>query len=317
MQKNRSAIFYFLLLLFIAGCESDTANLALGTLERHRIAHTATVNEVIVDLPVAAGSQVSKGTVLVRLDSTQQQAHVARAMAEVEQADANLEKLRNGARKEEVAAASAKVAGAKASLVETQASYQRARELAKQKLISQANVDQALAARDAAQASLKSAQEQLLVLTNGTRAEDLRYAEAQLSALQAALASEQKKLADLTITATRDGILDNLPWNLGERVTVGSPLAIILAGKAPFARVYVPEPYRVKMRLNDTLTVRVDGLEKSLQGTLRWISSEPAFTPYYALNQEERSRLMYLAEVQLADDQASLPSGVPVQVELP
>jgi len=307
---------YFILLL-AAGCESDTANLALGTLERDRIAHTATVNEVIVDLPVAAGSRVSKGSVLVRLDSTQQQAHVARATAEVEQADANLEKLRNGARKEEVAAASAKVAGAKASLVEAQASYQRAKELAKQKLISQANVDQALAARDAAQASLNSAQEQLLELTNGTRAEDLRYAEAQLSALQAVLASEQKKLADLTIIATRDGVLDNLPWNLGERVTVGSPLAIVLAGKAPFARVYVPEPYRVKMRLNDTLTVRVDGLEKSLQGTLRWISTEPAFTPYYALNQEERARLMYLAEVQLEDSQAALPSGVPVQVELP
>lgn len=307
---------YFILLL-AAGCESDTANLALGTLERDRIAHTATVNEVIVDLPVAAGSQVSKGSVLVRLDSTQQQAHVARATAEVEQADANLEKLRNGARKEEVAAASAKVAGAKASLVEAQASYQRAKELAKQKLISQANVDQALAARDAAQAGLNSAQEQLLELTNGTRAEDLRYAEAQLSALQAVLASEQKKLADLTIIATRDGVLDNLPWNLGERVTVGSPLAIVLAGKAPFARVYVPEPYRVKMRLNDRLTVHVDGLKKSLQGTLRWISTEPAFTPYYALNQEERARLMYLAEVQLEDSQAALPSGVPVQVELP
>ena len=27
--------------------------------------------------------------------------------------------------------------------------------------------------------------------------------------------------------AARDGILDNLPWNLGERVTTGSPLAIL------------------------------------------------------------------------------------------
>jgi HlyD family secretion protein len=33
--------------------------------------------------------------------------------------------------------------------------------------------------------------------------------------------------------ATRDGILDNLPWNLGERVTLGSPVAVVLAGLAP------------------------------------------------------------------------------------
>jgi len=306
-----------LILLLLAGCDSNTTHLALGTLERDRIAHPATVNEVIIELPVAAGSQVRKGMVLVRLDDTQQQAHVAKALAEVGKAEANLEKLRNGARKEEVAAATAKVAGAKASLVEAQVSYQRAQKLSQQKLISQANVDQALAARDAAQANLQSAREQLLELTNGTRVEDLRYAEAHLASVLAALASEQKKLSDLTIIATRDGVLDNLPWNLGERVTIGSPLAVVMAGKAPFARVYVPEPYRVKLALNDILVVRVDGLEKTITGTLRWISTEPAFTPYYALNQEERARLMYRAEVQLPDSSASLPSGVPVQVELP
>ena len=309
--------FIYLPLLLISGCDSNTANLALGTLERDRIALSATVSEVIVELPVAAGSQVTKGTVLVRLDNTLQLAYVARATAEVAQAEASLDKLRNGARKEEVAAASARVAGAKASLIETEASYLRAQKLAKQKLISRAAVDQALAARDAGIASVQNAQEQLLELTNGTRSEDLRYAEAHLSALQAALASEQKKLSDLTITATRDGILDDLPWNLGERVAIGSPLVIVLAGKAPFARVYIPEPYRVKLALNDTLTVHVDGLEKNINGRLRWISTEPAFTPYYALNQKERSRLMYLAEIQLPDSAASLPSGIPAQVELP
>ena len=145
----------------------------------------------------------------------------------------------------------------------------------------------------------------------------MRAAEAHLESVLATLASENKKLADLTILATRDGILDNLPWNLGERVTMGSPPAIVLAGKAPYARIYVPEPYRIKLKLGDKLVVHVDGLEKQLTGNLRWIATDPAFTPYYALNQEERSRLMYLAEVQLPDSEAHLPNGVPAQVELP
>jgi len=187
----------------------------------------------------------------------------------------------------------------------------------KQKLTSQAAVDQALATRDANQATFDSAHEQLLVLTNGTRPEDLRFGEASLNVALAVLNSETKKLADLTIIATRDGILDNLPWNLGERVTIGSPLAIVMAGEAPFARIYVPEPHRIKLSLNMPLIIRVDGLDKTISGKLRWISTEPAFTPYYALNQEERGRLMYLAEVQLPDQYANLPSGVPAQVELP
>lgn len=69
---------------------------------------------------------------------------------------------------------------------------------------------------------------------------------------------------------------------------MGSPLAIVLAGKAPYARIYVPEPYRIKLKIGHKLVVHVDGLEKQLTGTLRWIATDPAFTPYYALNQENR-----------------------------
>jgi HlyD family secretion protein len=310
-------LFICTVLMLLMACDGASHNIALGTLERDRIAHTATTNEVVVALPIPQGSLVKKGTLLVKLDDTLQRAEVDKASAQVAQAQANLEKLRHGARKEEVASARAKVAGARAGLVESEANYARILNLKKQKLVSQANLDKALAARDASQAKLQSAQEALLTLTNGTREEDLRVAEASLNSALATLASQDKRLADLSIIATRDGILDNLPWNLGERVTIGSPLAIVLAGKAPYARIYVPEPYRVKLKIGDELVVHVDSIEKPITGKLRWIATEPAFTPYYALNQEERSRLVYRAEVQLPDSEAGLPNGVPVQVELP
>lgn len=311
------SLILLLLFPFLNACNDNTSNLALGTLERDRIAHTATVSEVIITLPVTAGSLVKKGQVLVELDKTQQQAQVAHAQAEWLKAQANLDKLRNGARPEEVAVASAKVTGAKASLLESESNYKRIYNLAKNNLTSQADLNKALAKRDENLANLQSVQETLKQLTNGTRIEDLAIGEAQLAAAQAVVASENKKLKDLTITATRDGILDNLPWNLGERVTMGSPLAIVLAGKAPFARVYVPETYRVKIKVGNTLTVHVDGLAQSIKGKVRWIANEPAFSPYYALNQQDRARLMYLTEVQLPVQQSNLPNGLPAQVELP
>ncbi len=307
---------FYLVVLLLTACGSSS-HLALGTLERDRIAHTATANEVVVALPVPQGAMVKKGTLLVKLDDTLQRAAVAKATAEVAKAQANLEKLRHGARKEDVAAAQAKVAGARASMVESEANYARILNLKDQKLVSQSELDKALAARDTSQANLNSAQEALLTLTNGTREEDLRAGEASLDAALATLASEQKRLEDLSVVATRDGVLDNLPWNLGERVTIGSPLAIVLAGKAPYARIYVPEPYRVKLKIGDELVVHVDSIDKPITGRLRWIATEPAFTPYYAMNQEERARLMYRAEVQLPDSEAGLPNGVPAQVELP
>ena len=304
------------IVFFLTACDQRSENMALGTLERDRIAHTATVNEVVVELPIVEGMLVAKGTILVKLNDIQQKALLSKARADVDKAQANLEKLLHGAREEEVAAARARVEGSRAALTVSEADFSRASNLVKRKLASQATLDRALAARDSAVAALDDAREQLLMLVNGTREEDLRIAEADLAGAQAVQASEEKKLADLTIASTREGVLDSLPWNLGERVTVGSPLAIVLAGSSPYARIYVPERYRVKLSVGDALVVHVDGIDKAIQGRLRWIASEPAFTPYYALNQQERSRLMYLAEVQLPDSESHLPNGIPAQVEM-
>lgn len=317
--KIRSVVLIvlFVIVSSLFGCEDVPSQIALGTLERDRIAHTATANEVIIDLPLEQGVHVSKGDVLVQLDTRQQLALTDKAAAFVAAAQANLDKLHNGARSEEVAAASAELEGVKAALIESEAAYLRANNLVVKGLVSVAALDQTLGIKDANTAAVHAAQEKLRLLTNGTRYEDLLMGEANLAVMTAALASENKKLDDLTITATRDGLLDNLPWNLGERVTIGSPIAIVVAGYAPYARIYVPQTHRVNVSVGDSLIIHVDGLEQSITGKVRWISTEPAFTPYYALNQEERARLMYLAEVQLPNEYLSLPSGIPVEVELP
>jgi HlyD family secretion protein len=301
----------------LVGCDGERPDMALGTLERDRIALTATASEVLVDLPVTQGTPVTKGTVLARLNDRRQRAVVARSKAELAQQRANLEKLRHGPRRQEIAAARARVAGAEADLREAEITYQRDKQLEVRKAVSEAEVDQALAQRDAASARLDEARERLDELLAGTRAEELAQAEAQLAAAEAELEYQETLLAELTIVATRDGILDNLPWNLGERVTAGSPVAVLLAGARPYVRVYVPEPHRVQIKEGDLLEVHVDGLAGTLDGTVRWISAEPAFTPFYALNETDRSRLMYLAEVLLPPSAADLPSGVPAQVEMP
>ena len=56
-------------------------------------------------------------------------------------------------------------------------------------------------------------------------------------------------------------------------------------------------------------------MDREYTGHLRWIATDPAFTPYYALNSSDRARLVYLAEFDL-DDADQLPSGVPAQVLL-
>jgi HlyD family secretion protein len=312
-MKTKS--LYIILLFTLTACNKDTPISALGTLERDRVVLKTTASEIITNEPVAEGQTVKAGDVILSLDDNRQKALVARASAQLAIADAQFEKLRNGARIEDIDVAKSKVNGAKAVFLAAQKDYERNKKLKKQGLIPQGTLDQSLANKDSAMANFRTATEQLLALTNGTRKEDLDQAEASVAAAQAQLNLEQIQLEELTIKATRDGYLDSLPYHVGERVNAGTAVAVLLVDASPYARVYVPEEWRVKLKVGDGLTVRVDGLDKDLNGTLRWIDSSPSFTPYYALNAEDRSRLVYVAEVDLLDN-PELPSGIPAQVLL-
>ena len=77
--------------------------------------------------------------------------------------------------------------------------------------------------------------------------------------------------------------------------------------------LYIPEPMRVQIRPGSQLQVAVDGYPGTLRGTVRRIASEASFTPYFALNERDRSRLSYVAEISLPTLPERLPDGVPVQ----
>ena len=107
-----------------------------------------------------------------------------------------------------------------------------------------------------------------------------------------------------SVRAPRPGLIEALPYEVGERPPVGAPLVIMLADGAPYARVHVPEPLRVAFAAGTAVEVRIDGVTDPLPGTVRYVSSQASFTPYYALTQKDRSRLAYLAEITLEGDAA-------------
>ena len=93
-------------------------------------------------------------------------------------------------------------------------------------------------------------------------------------------------------------------------------MAVLLDSARSYARVYVPEHLRAQVRTGTSLDVRVDGVDEILEGRVRWVSSDASFTPYFALTEHDRSRLSYLAEIDLpgAED---LPSGLPIEADFP
>lgn len=305
------------LLFCITACNPSTDDYRIvGELASDRVELTAEVSEPVTAILVAEGASVTAGQVLMQQDSTRAEARLAEAEAALGQLQARLDELVRGPRSEQIAAARANVEGAKKELEFRRADFARVQEIYARELASDEILDRAKAALDAAEANNDLRRAQLQELLTGTTVEELAQAE---QAVKQALARRDLAAIDLArheIIAPVDGIVDSRLFEIGERPAPGQALLIVLPGEQPYARVYVPEHLRIQVSAGMAATIYVDGLDEAIAGRVRWVASEAAFTPYFALTERDRGHLTYLAKVDIVEQRARLADGVPVEVDL-
>lgn len=306
-----------LVLLLLSACTDSQQNMMVGTLERERIELKVETNEPIVARHVIDGAEVQAGDILLQQDTTRLQARLEQVSAQRDQSAARLAELQRGPRVEEIQQTRARLAAADAQTVNARSDLARIRELFNQGLSSKAVLDRAEAAYKSSNAEEDAIRQSLAALLNGTTPEELMQAEAALAAATAQVSQLELDIQRSQIIAPVPGQLEKLLYQVGERPAAGATVAVILADARVYARVYVPEPWRANITPGTTLEVQVDGVNGTLKGTVRWVSADASFTPYFALTEHDRSRLSYLAEIDLPEAAAELPSGLPLVVFLP
>ena len=299
----------------LSGCHRDSGPAPLlGTLEWDRIAIPAEVSEPITQIGVKEGDLVEAGQPLLTLDPRRTQAQLDAAQADVQRLTAALDELRHGARIETIDASRAALARTQAAAQNARLARDRAAEIRKKGLNSQADLDNANAALRQADADANAAKANLDELLHGTRVEDIAQGEAQLAQAQAAATQLAVTLERLNVRAPRAGRVDTIPFKLGDRPPQGAGVISMLVGDAPYARVFVPQAQRVGLQQGARFNVKVEGIDKTFTATALRIASEASFTPYYALTGDDASRLVYRAELGLdGADARNLPAGVPCQ----
>ncbi|MBM1143467.1 HlyD family efflux transporter periplasmic adaptor subunit [Alcanivorax sp. ZXX171] len=285
-----------------------------GTLEWDRVDILAEASEPVTELAVREGERVEPGRLLLRLDARRTQAQLDEARATLRQQRARLAELRHGARIEAVDAARAELAQAQSDRDTARTALQRARALHERGALAKAGLDDAGNAFDTAEARVNAQNARLTELLHGTRPEQLEQAEAAVESAQARVAGLAVSRERLDVTAPAAGRVDALPHRLGDQPAAGATLVTLLAGEAPYARVFIPELRRASVNPGDRYRVRVDGIEETFPAVVRSVRSEPAFTPYYALTGDDANRLSYQAELVLQGEAARrLPAGLPCQ----
>lgn len=300
--------------LLLSACDNSERTTMVGTLERDRIELIVESNEPIVAIHVEDGQAVSPGDPVLTQNPERATARLAQAASQRDQAAALLAERVRGPRPEVIREAQAQLEAARVRRLNEAASLERSQALFDRELSSQGELDDAKTRFRTSAAQEQAAREALEALLNGTTAEELLQAEAALNAAEAQLRAAELDVQRTRVVAPVAGVIDKVLFRLGERPQPGVTIAVLLDSSRTFARVFVPAHLRSRVQPGKELDVFIDGVDGAFTGRVRWVSSDAAFTPYFALTEHDRSRLSYLAEIDVPDA-ADLPAGVPLQAD--
>jgi HlyD family secretion protein len=212
----------------------------------------STVTGRVARVQATEGMQVSRDALLVELESQELGAALAQAQASRQQALARLAGLRSTGR----GAVQASLEQAQAAATAAQAEYDRVRQLVAQQFLSASRLDDALRARDVAQAQLQAARTQVqAVADSGT---EVVQAQAQLQLADAGIAAAQARLAQTRLRAPADAQVLVRAVEPGQIVQPGKVLLTLALRGPTLLTAQVDERFLDQLALEQPAAVVAD-----------------------------------------------------------
>ena len=287
-----------------------------GTVEARQIRPAFMVPGRIRILHVDEGMAVKQGQLLAELDDQDYRLALLQAASRRDAAAAALARLEAGSRPEEIRAAEAALAEAQARLAYTVMEVKRLQKLVPKGLASQDLLDRARMEQEAARAARDRANQTLRLLQIGPRQEDIAQARAELGAATSALREAQRKLDYTKLRSPVDGVVSVRLAEAGNVIGLGTPVFEIDALAQPWIRAWLNEPDLPRVKLGQPVTIRADGLDSPLTGTLAFISPRAEFTPKTVETRALRVDLVYRIKVNVDNPEGRLKLGMPVDLIL-
>ncbi|MBS1707018.1 MAG: efflux RND transporter periplasmic adaptor subunit [Armatimonadetes bacterium] len=251
----------------------------------------------------SARSQYNQALADLKQGPVRTKASVASAQAQLNIAQASLEKLLKGARDEERRQATAQVDSARSNMETARREMERNDELLRQGAISQSAADQTRNAYRAALSQYESALEAERILQNGARSEDIAAARQQVAAAQeqvriarsnqnldvqfqlrvesarASVESAEESVAlarqaidDATIRSPFSGNVSGTPLQAGTYVAPGTPVARVVSRGSVYFEGQVPEAQISQVQPGMPIGVKVTSVDREFAGRVAGIS---------------------------------------------
>ncbi|WP_455202438.1 efflux RND transporter periplasmic adaptor subunit [Kaarinaea lacus] len=308
--------------LILAGCDLDSNDgagevLMSGTVEAREVDLSFQVGGRIAQLDANEGRWVEQGDLVAVLDPTDLQLALQQSTATANAAQANLDALKAGTRTQELRVAEADLQKAQSQLNYAMAEVKRVSFLVPKKLASAEQLEQVQLQYEVALASVEQAKQNLSLLREGPRQEDIQRAEQEFIARTEANELNKQQLAYARLVSPVTGMVTVRLSEAGEVVAPGQSIVRVAQTAKPWIRAYINETQLGKVRVGQEARIQIDGMpDKTFTGQLTFISPVAEFTPKTVETKALRVDLVYRIKVEVENPDGILKIGMPVDVIL-
>ena len=232
-----------------------------GRIEAKEIYLSSKLPTRLKSIEVKEGESVTKGQLLATLESPEIDAKELQALAAKDAANAQKNKAKNGARKEEINAYKSLYEKATAGANVMLKSYERIENLFKDGVVSEQKKDEVFAKKEAAINDQKAAYNKYQLALKGARSEDIEAASALVRRAEGALIElESYKSERYIISPINAEVLNFLPEE-GELIGAGYPVAHLVDLSNSYAIVNVKETALFNFKKGSTFKATIPALK--------------------------------------------------------
>uniref|UniRef100_A0A832G6Y0 HlyD family efflux transporter periplasmic adaptor subunit n=1 Tax=Ignavibacterium album TaxID=591197 RepID=A0A832G6Y0_9BACT len=319
-MKTSALIQLIIFSFIIFSCSSNNEKQAIeatGNIETINVTVSSKVNGEVISILKDEGDKVKSGDTVMIIDPTIYQIKLREAEASLLSAEAQLELVKVGARKEDIQQAEQMLKQAEINLQSAENDKIRFENLYQTKSISRKQYEDALTRYEIALAQFNSAKENLRKIQNISRPEELKQVKANYERIKANADLIKKNLSDCYVISPIDGIIVKKFVEMGETVNNLSSLFKVSNLYQVEILVYVNEKDLGKVKLGQLVEVTVDAFpNKIFEGKVVYISPEAEFTPKNIQTKEERTKLVFAVKVKINNPDLELKAGIPADAKI-
>lgn len=317
-------LFILFVLLLVVGTSAavyckkrpkDDRLKASGTVEVTQVQLAPLAGGRIEELNINEADHVSKGQLIARLSLDGADEEVRMAELTFEAAKAQLAEVRSGFRREDIARARAEVDARRARAEQASRDEKRFAELAADGVVAIRDAELSAEAAKASRSAVRAAEEQLKLLQNGARPEQIAAAEANAARAEAAYKKAKTLVGYKEFYSPAEGTVLTKNYEAGDVVNAGAPIATLGNMDDCWVKLYIPSSQLGKVKLGSKCSVRIDAFpDREFEATVSEINQQAEYNPRMSLTQKERDNMVFWIKVKIKNPDGVIKPGMPADV---